>query len=396
MEELIYYMAMHMSKGLSLKEKHELIGWYAGDMGAIFEEESFFQKGIRNLESFKRERSVVLEKAKVELEKSEKLGIGVMHMGERMYPRNLKLIEDYPLIMYYQGEPKEDDMNAIGVVGTRAASGYGLRNSYDLGYQLGRMGMTVVSGLAKGIDKEAHMGALSGGGRTVGVLGNGIGRVYPREHWGLYERIIGEGGCIYSELEIGYPPRRWTFPVRNRIIAGLSIGVVIVEGSKSSGSLHTARFALEYGREVYAYPGPVWDKNYGGAHDLIKSGAKLVEGVEDIVEDLSFIVDLESLKNERDERREEKEKMIQSQRMKREKMRDLQGNIGEEDWNGLKLSLEEEKILGFLEEKKLMEELVEETGLGFQELMKHITNLMVRGLCDEEGGYYQKRRKRNF
>jgi DNA processing protein len=154
-----------------------------------------------------------------------------------------------------------------------------------MGQELARQGITIVSGMARGIDSHAHWGALSGGGRTIAVLGSGVDMVYPPENRNLYERIIGQGAVV-SEFPMGSPPEGGHFPKRNRIISGLSIGVVVVQAGMESGSLITANYALEQGREVFAVPGNVGSDSSRGTHQLIKDGAKLVESSEDILEEV--------------------------------------------------------------------------------------------------------------
>jgi DNA processing protein len=172
------------------------------------------------------------------------------------------------------------------VVGSRSASDYGRKVTRDLSRGLAALGFTVVSGLARGIDGTAHETALRCGGRTIAVLGSGVDRAYPPEHATLYHRIS-QNGAVVSELPVGTPPMAFNFPPRNRLISGLSLGVVVVEATEKSGSLITAALAVEQGREVFAVPGEVGSSRSRGAHRLIRQGAKLVETVEDIVEEIA-------------------------------------------------------------------------------------------------------------
>lgn len=180
----------------------------------------------------------------------------------------------------------EEDEAAVAIVGTRGATPYGLAIAGQLAEELARCGVTVVSGLAEGIDAAAHEGALKAGGRTIAVVGHGLSRIYPSQHQKLAERIA-ESGCIVSEFQMEEKPNPWNFPKRNRIIAGLSLGTVVVEAPFKSGALITARFAMEQGREVFAVPGPVSSRQSEGTHALLKDGAKLVGRVEDILEELA-------------------------------------------------------------------------------------------------------------
>ena len=202
------------------------------------------------------------------------------------YPRWLREIHDPPEILHVRGTLLEVDAAAVAIVGTRAATPYGLGVAGRLAEELAGCGITVVSGLAEGIDAAAHEGALKAGGRTIAVVGHGLARIYPPQHQKLADRIA-ESGCVLSEFPMEEKPNPWNFPKRNRIISGLSLGVVVVEAPFKSGALITARFAMEQGREVFAVPGPVYSRQSEGALALIKDGARLVCGVEDILEELA-------------------------------------------------------------------------------------------------------------
>jgi len=200
---------------------------------------------------------------------------------DESYPDNLRQIYDPPLFLFTRGEFQAADRLAIAVVGTRSPSGYGRQMARILSEGLARYGVTIVSGLARGIDAEAHAGALRVGGRTVAVLGSGIDVVYPSEHHQLLMNII-QHGCVVSELPMGTGPDAENFPGRNRIISGLSLGVVVVEAAEKSGSLITTQYALDQGREVFAVPGPVSPRSRG-THQLLRQGATLAECSEDIL-----------------------------------------------------------------------------------------------------------------
>lgn len=202
------------------------------------------------------------------------------------YPARLRMIADPPPFLYVKGELRAEDERAVAVVGSRSASAYGLRITQELCQGLASLGFTVVSGMARGIDGESHEAALSAGGRTVAVLGSGVDVTYPPEHEELYRRIV-EQGAVLSDLPMGTPPLAFHFPSRNRLISGLALGVVVVEATEKSGSLITAALALEQGREVFAVPGEAGASRSRGTHQLIRQGAKLVERVEDIVEEIA-------------------------------------------------------------------------------------------------------------
>ncbi len=230
-----------------------------------------------------------------EIERAKQRGVKILTLDDPQYPRALLSTYDPPPVMYLDGALLPEDALSVAIVGSRHCSHYGREQAERLAIGLARAGFTVVSGLARGIDTTAHLGALSvQRGRTVAVLGNGIGTVYPPENKGLYDRIVSEGGvhgAALSELPLETAPAAQHFPGRNRIIAGMTLGTVVVEGSESSGSLITARYAVDMNREVFAVPGSVASPNSRGPHRLIKQGAKLVEDVEDILDELREIAE---------------------------------------------------------------------------------------------------------
>ncbi len=224
--------------------------------------------------------------ARKELKRALATGARLVPFGASDYPARLRTIADPPPVLYVRGEMREEDSKAVAIVGSRSASNYGIRITQELGRGLASLGFTVISGMARGIDGAAHEAALAAGGRTLAVLGCGVDVVYPPEHEGLYENIC-RNGAIVSELPIGTPPFSFNFPGRNRLISGLALGVVVVEATEKSGSLITAGLALEQGREVFAVPGEAGASRSRGTHRLIRQGAKLVEGVEDVVEEIA-------------------------------------------------------------------------------------------------------------
>ena len=221
-----------------------------------------------------------------EVQCANNAGVRIIPFGSGIYPNRLRTIADPPPCLYVKGEIRQEDDKAVAVIGTRSASHYGRRVARDLCRGLASLGFTVVSGMARGIDGVAHDAALNAGGRTIAVLGSGVDRAYPPEHQKLYHRIS-ENGAVISELPLGAPPLAFNFPARNRLISGLSAGVVVVEATEKSGSLITAAIALEQGREVFAVPGEVGSSRSRGAHRLIRQGAKLVENVDDILDEIA-------------------------------------------------------------------------------------------------------------
>lgn len=221
-----------------------------------------------------------------EMARLEKLGAKVILYDDAAYPDKLRQIPQPPPVIYTYGRCELLGEFSIGVVGSRAATSYGRRIAHKLGKDFGNAGVCVVSGLAVGIDAEAHAGCLDAGGPTIGVLGCGLDVVYPWKNCRLYEQIRSRG-LLVSEYILGTKPEGFRFPARNRIIAGLSQGVVVVEASKKSGSLITVQYALEEGREVFAVPGQIDSAKSAGAHWLVQQGATLIVSADDVLEYLS-------------------------------------------------------------------------------------------------------------
>lgn len=222
----------------------------------------------------------VMQSAEQEMETAGRMGIDIVCLDDDNYPALLKSIPDPPLVLYVRGQlPREEP--AVALVGSRKATPYGLNVTQFLSQDLARAGITVVSGLARGVDARAHNACLQAGGRTVAVLGSGMDVIYPAEHKSLALRIA-ESGAVVSEFPLGTQPNRENFPIRNRIISGLSGAVVVVEASDRSGSLITARMAAEQGREVLAVPGSIFSESSKGCHALIRDGAALAQSWKDV------------------------------------------------------------------------------------------------------------------
>lgn len=242
---------------------------------------------IRNLKlDLKTKDSIVEFRQKVDpkvyLEKVFSLGIKVASVVDRDYPANLRQISDLPPVLYYKGSILAEDDLALAVVGSRNATVYGRQVTEKLVSQLVVSGLTIVSGLARGIDSIAHKAALDSGGRTIAVLGNGLDEIYPPENKALAQRVV-ESGAIVSEFPLGFPSVPSNFPARNRIISGFSLGVLVTEAAVDSGSLITAGQAAEQGREVFAVPGPITSKMSGGVNNLIKEGVHPATGADDVL-----------------------------------------------------------------------------------------------------------------
>lgn len=215
--------------------------------------------------------------------------IKTINIENELYPKLLKKIPDAPKILYFRGELLKNEI-CFSIVGTRRCSDYGKEIAFSIAQDLAQAGITVVSGMARGTDSMAHKGALERKGRTIAVLGTGLDEksIYPKENLKLAEKILENGGCLISEYPPGTPGMKSNFPERNRIISGLSLGVLVVEAKFGSGALITTDWARKQVRKVFAVPGPVHSKNSEGPHSLIKAGAKLVENANDILKELNL------------------------------------------------------------------------------------------------------------
>ncbi len=220
-----------------------------------------------------------------ELKSAQKLGLEILTYEDNAYPENLRNIPGAPIILYVKGKLEAQDIKSISIVGSRRASFYGLSSAEKFAAELSALGFTIISGMARGIDTASHKGALKSFGRTIAVMGSGFNHIYPADNKELAGEIS-KNGAVISEFPMDALPLKQNFPRRNRIISGLSLGVLVVEAAKNSGALITADFALEQGREVFALPGKVDSNTSFGTNGLIKQGAKLVSGLEDILEEL--------------------------------------------------------------------------------------------------------------
>lgn len=281
------WLALALTPGLGARTAGKLLGEFGSP-------EAIFAASLTSLEAQRLPAAVAqaihsqepLRAAEKELAQVRQLGCRLLHWDEPAYPRLLREIYDPPPLLYLRGNPELLDRHAIAIVGARRPTPYGNQMAERLARDLAERGLVILSGLARGIDSSAHQGALAAArGATVGVLGCGIDVVYPKENKKLFAKME-ERGAILSEFPIGTSPHPENFPIRNRVIAGMALGVVVVEGAQYSGSLITARLAMESGREVYGVPGNVTQASSFGPNHLIKQGAKLVTGWEDVVEEL--------------------------------------------------------------------------------------------------------------
>ncbi|MDD4879641.1 MAG: DNA-processing protein DprA [Candidatus Omnitrophica bacterium] len=295
---------------------------------------------------------------KDEMKHIEKRNVKAISCLDKDYPMNLKDIYDPPIILYVKGELTAEDRYSIGIVGSRHASRYGLQTAERLGCELAARGMTVVSGLARGIDAAGHKGALKAKGRTIAVLGSGLANIYPEEHAGLAEEIS-KNGAVVSEFPMAMEPYKDNFPRRNRIISGLSLGVVVVEAAKNSGALITTDFALEQGRELFAVPGQARAATAAGTNMLIRQGAKLVESADDVIEELGDVIK-GHMKAERPEEPEH-----------------LPCGLGRQ---------EEDVFVRLSGRPVNIDEIVDGTGLPVAEVMHSLTKLELKGIIAQLPG----------
>ena len=305
----------------------------------------------------------LLDRACREIDRLEKTGFSVLTIQDKHYPKRLREIFDPPLVLYYAGKMDTLSKPSVSIVGARRPTPYGRAVAEKLAHDLSAKGLVVVSGMARGIDSISHWGALKGGD-TIAVLGSGLERIYPRENLPLFEKII-ENGLVLSEYSLKAPPLKYHFPNRNRIISGLSIGVVVVEGTKKSGSLITARLALEENREVMAVPGNITSELSQGTNWLIKDGAKLVNDWKDVVEEFPSPLKEEILSKEKKKRSEPPS-----------------------------LSKEEKKIYDLLFPDTLtsVDELVEGGNLSVSEVLSILLSLEIKDLVAQRPGKFYQRK----
>lgn len=223
-----------------------------------------------------------------ELRRIREFGCTVITQSDETYPDLLRQIYDPPIVLYVKGRIEPRDKNAVALVGSRRTSHYGHESARKLAYQLSYVGVTIVSGGARGIDTAAHQGALTAKGRTIAVLGTGINLVFPPENAELFERIAANGALV-TQFPFNRPADKQSFPIRNRIVAGMTLGTVVIEAGLNSGALITAGMAVDYGRQVFAVPGRIDSPQSKGCHELIKKGAKLCEGAEDVLSEFEYL-----------------------------------------------------------------------------------------------------------
>ncbi len=284
------FIALNLIEGIGPVRARSLLEHFGGAPEILSASKAALLQ-VRNIGEDTAEKIVAWEKSvdlAGELKRIADYGCQVLVQADENYPASLREIYDPPLVLYVKGHLTAKDKNAVAMVGSRMTTHYGIETARKLAYQLAYVGVTVVSGGARGIDTAAHQGALSGKGRTIAVLGTGINLVAPPENAELFERIAADGAVI-TQFPFNRPADKQSFPIRNRIVAGMTLGTVVVEANLSSGALITANFAAEYGRQIFAVPGRIDSPRSKGCHDLIKKGAKLCEGVEDILSEFEYL-----------------------------------------------------------------------------------------------------------
>jgi len=330
--------------------------------------------------SLAKARHIVSSRDKIdvdqELELAEKLGVRILTLEDNAYPRLLRQITDPPPVLYVWGELNHSDELAVAVVGSRNCSRYGNEQASRLGHLLAAAGFTVVSGLARGIDAAGHRGALAADGRTIGVQGRGLAEIYPPENKELAQQIS-QKGAVISELPLRFAPLRTTFPARNRIISGLSLGTIVVEARPRSGALITARMAVEQNREVMAVPGQIDAPGSAGPHILIKEGAQLVQGIDDILDTLGHIGDI--LKDHARETTATAEASVEPSLF---------------DKRQIPLTEAESSVTDFIDHEPIhIDYIISGCHMSPAQVNAAVTSLQLKGLIKQlPGSYYQKRR----
>ena len=287
MKDIEYWIWLSRIEGLNPKFLNDLLDKYGNPKG-IWDKtkEELLADGIK--EKCANDITNIIYRKNLDkyLKYMNENNIDIITIRDKEYPDKLKVIYDSPIVLYVKGNKNILNDKAMAIVGCRLCTKYGESISKKLAYNLSYNNINVISGLAKGIDSFAHKGCLTGNAKTIAVVGCGLDRVYPEENIELFNQIIKSNGAIVSEYIIGTKPLAKNFPRRNRIISGLSNGVIVVEAREKSGTLITVDFALEQGKTIYAVPGNIDNKNAYGTNDLIKQGAKIVTSIQDILEDL--------------------------------------------------------------------------------------------------------------
>ena len=399
-----YLIALNKIEKIGDRRIYELIKHYESVENIFEEKEKNLKELIEKKFKFKINdfsKNEILDKAENIIEKSKEYGIGILSLFDKEYPFNLKQIDNPPYILYYKGDLKKLRRNSVSIVGTRNPTKESKKYAFDIASKLSALNITVVSGMAKGIDKEAHLGAISSLVNTVAVLGNGIDIVYPSENVKVYNKLI-ESGIVISEFEVGRKPDRMNFPRRNRIISGLSYATIMAEASSKSGALITVDYALNQGREVYIAPYDEKLKEYFGNHKLYKEGAKIIYDITDILEDFDSIFsnDDDYLKmklkyfeggNIPSKEDSEEKKIIKTQKIKENKenktVRKITENKKIEKPN---LEGDEAKLYDIISknDKVHIDDIIEKTEMKTQVVTSLLMQLEINGFIKQTAGKY--------
>lgn len=284
LENKKYWIWFSLIKNLGIRRKLKLIEIYK-DPQVIFNLKKEVLIKVRGIGEEIANTIIASKKERLinyHIEYMLKNSINIINIGEKEYPQNLKKIYDAPISLYIKGNYKILNNKNIAIVGCRDCSEYGKKASKYFAYNLAKKNIGIVSGLAKGVDSYSHIGCMCANGNTIAVVGNGLDSIYPKENIELANKIVENKGCIISEYPCGTKPDKMNFPARNRIISGISFGIIVVEAKEKSGTLITVDFALEQGRDVFVVPGNINSVNSVGTNELIKQGAKLISNYEDI------------------------------------------------------------------------------------------------------------------
>jgi len=288
-EELKYWVGISGFMGMGFK-RFQLLTKYFGSVEKVYKAQvsEWMRVGIKRPMAINWDRWRRQTDLDRQMERMERGLIKIILIEDKEYPKLLKEIDSPPIILYIKGRMEVLKRASLTVVGTRKMTEYGRRATERLVGGLVKKGLVIVSGLARGVDGWAHRVCLGNKGETIAVLGNGLDRVYPREHKGLADQIIVSGGAVMTEYPLDYPIERFNFPQRDRILAGLSLGTLVIEGGVKSGTKITANMAADYGREVFCVPGSIESEVSKGTAELIQTGAKLVVRAEDVLEEISL------------------------------------------------------------------------------------------------------------
>jgi DNA processing protein len=321
-----------------------------------------------------------------ELRLLDQFGVRPVPLGFPGYPPPLASVSNPPPLLYFKGEWAEADATAVAIVGSRSCTGYGKRLAEQIARGLARAGVTVVSGLARGIDGAAHRGALDAGGRTIAVLAGGLSEIYPPEHADLAAEVTGRGALV-TETPMTVAPQPGMFPARNRIISGLSRAVVVVEANARSGALITARHALEQGREVFAVPGPVDSPASAGCLELIRNGARLVRSAEDILDDLKGIATPEYGRDVRGQKTEVSQQELPGFSLTSDLRPPTSGEAPPSD-----LTSVQQQLWDLHATRRHGDELAREAGLAVGDLSRALMQLELKRLVRRlPGNFYERR-----